>query len=141
MRIVHALLPIIGLASMACYRPLPELVVNNHLVYVEIVDSPGERAMGLSGRGALKPNRGMLFVFDQRPQPAWMLGMNFPLDLIWISRDWEVLEVVHGAPAAPPGVEPIRYKPPAGARYLLEITAGHAARFQIEPGASVELAR
>src|SRR3989344_3404700 len=46
-----------------------------------------EKTRGLSGRGGLGKNEGMLFLFDSLDRHAmWMKGMTFPIDILWIKN-------------------------------------------------------
>src|SRR6187397_2216267 len=52
-------------------------------IEVEVVSSQAELTKGLSGRQALPPNHGMLFMFDDDGyQPIWMKDMKFNLDIV-----------------------------------------------------------
>ncbi len=111
---------------------------------VELAITPEQRSQGLSGRDSLPPGTGMLFVFETEGNHIfWMKDMRFPLDLIWISAECVVVEVVADAPPPEPGQSTIdlpRYTPSDPARHVLEINAGEADRAGIGPGDSVEFA-
>jgi uncharacterized membrane protein (UPF0127 family) len=109
---------------------------------VEVVDTPGQRAQGLSGRPALKQGTGMLFVFDSEALHSfWMKEMQFPLDFVWVSGQCAVVDVTLGAPPPASG-QPLAdlpvYTPQAPVRYVLEINAGEVAAAGIAPGNSVK---
>ena len=111
---------------------------------VELAATPEQRSQGLSGRDSLSPGTGMLFIFETEGNYTfWMKDMRFPLDLIWISAECVLAEVVADAPPPEPGQSPNdlpRYTPSVPARYVLEINAGEAAAADIDPGDPVEFA-
>ncbi len=63
----------------------------NHILHVLVADSKEERIQGLSYREQI-PLDGMLFIFPSSKKYAfWMKGMSFPLDIIWINENGEVV--------------------------------------------------
>lgn len=55
-------------------------------IEVEVVETPEEKAQGLSGREKLCADCGMLFILDKSEKYSfWMKGMVFDLDFIWIN--------------------------------------------------------
>ncbi len=109
-----------------------------------VVDTPGLRARGLSGRDALAPSSAMWFDMGRAaPATFWMLGMRFPIDIVWIDADLRVVHVTHEAPVPPEGASQTdlpRYTPgDVDVRYVLEINAGLARELGIEPGVRVTL--
>ena len=89
---------------------------------VEIVDTPGLRARGLSLREALSPNAGMLFVFSGSDKHGfWMKDMLFSIDIIWFDNEFVVVDVKENlSPESYPQV----FKPRVPARFALEINIG-----------------
>jgi uncharacterized membrane protein (UPF0127 family) len=89
---------------------------------VEVAASPKESERGLSGRSALAADSGMWFVL---PTPDWhgfwMQGMNFPIDLVWVSPARQVLGVITLQPCA--GEYCRIHTPPSPVAYVLEINA------------------
>jgi hypothetical protein len=83
----------------------------------EIPESTFGRARGLLGRSGLEPGGGMLI---DRAGSVHMFFMRFPIDVVFIDRDWKVVGVRHQ-------LRPWRV---AGARRsvaALELPAGAAA--------------
>ena len=111
---------------------------------VEVAATQEQRSQGLSGRDSLSSGTGMLFIFETDGNYTfWMKDMRFPLDLVWISAECLVAEVVANAPPPEPGQTPnelARYTPSVQARYVLEINAGEAKTAEIDPGDAVEFA-
>jgi uncharacterized membrane protein (UPF0127 family) len=102
-------------------------------VDVEVVQTPEARQLGLMHRKYLAPKAGMWFIFE-RPQQLtfWMRNTLLPLDMIFVTSDFQVLGVVENA-------TPLTDSPrsvPGNAQYVLEVNAGFARRNGIVAGAS-----
>jgi uncharacterized membrane protein (UPF0127 family) len=95
-----------------------------------VADRPHTRLRGLLGRGALSRQEGLLL----RPSPSihtWF--MRFPIDAVFLDADLRVIGVA-------PDLAPWRIAARRGARAVLELAAGEAARRRLEAGASLVLA-
>lgn len=114
---------------------VPQVSFGNVTFAVELATTAGERALGLSGRSSIGRNSGMLFIYEADATPGfWMRGMLFPLDIIWIDGQGEVVEVSSDLAPAPGGSQPLLYYPPGPIRYVLEVNAGLAEELRIGPG-------
>jgi len=124
--------------------PLAEepLSVDGITFNVEVASSMTEQARGLSYRPTLAANSGMLFVFGSGTiQTFWMQGMNFPLDMIWISGT-TVVGSSQNAPAPAPGTQIWNlkiYASPGNTDKVLEVPAGTVAKYNIKVGDSVTI--
>lgn len=105
-------------------------------VNAEIADDPQERAMGLMNRASLPAGQGMLFVFDDSaPRSFWMKDTLISLDIIFISADFEIVDITT--------MEPCKtlicssYVSNGSAQYVLEVNAGFADEHGIEKGNKV----
>ena len=68
-----------------------------------LAKTDSEKMKGLSGRGSLSSNTGMLFIFkDKDNYGFWMRDMKFPIDIIYIN-DNKVVDFVENAPAPTDG--------------------------------------
>jgi uncharacterized membrane protein (UPF0127 family) len=104
-------------------------------VAVVVADTDVEREQGLSGHVPLAENEGMLFLFDVPGRPAfWMKDMLFSLDIIWLSSDWKIVDIT---PNLTPDTYPASFAPLMDAQYVLEVSAGFAAREGVQIGQSV----
>jgi len=99
----------------------------------DVAQTQDERYKGLSGRSSLGEDEAMLFVFDTDKEWAMVMRkMNFPIDMIWLDVNKKVVHVVANAQ---PDAEPYEvYAPDVPARYVLEIPAGAAKKFDISVG-------
>ena len=91
-----------------------------------VMDTEAGRKQGLSGVASLQPSAGMLFVFDaDAPQSMWMKEMNFPLDMIWLDGNKQVVHIEQNVPK--PTADEISlptYQSSIPARYVIEVGAG-----------------
>ena len=117
------------------------ITINNKTVFVNLAQSPEEKAQGLSGKKSLKSNEGMLFVFDNKTYPAfWMKDMHFAIDIIWIS-DGQIVSINENVAPEPgkPLTKLSLYRPPVGIDYVLETKAGFCKENAIQVGNSIDL--
>jgi uncharacterized protein len=161
---IIVLLITISLLSISAYfifdKPKPASVLRNNKTYqtelrhdakiligsseisVQTAKTSEEKAKGLSGKKFLNEDEGMVFVFLNKTYPAfWMIDMNFPIDIIWISED----TIVHIDENVPPP-EPEQneknlplYRPPEAINYVLEVNAGFSQKNGIKVGDKVDL--
>ena len=80
----------------------------------------------------------MLFVFqEERQHTFWMKDMRFPLDMIWITAECTIADIIADVPNPPPdqknGVLPT-YSPSAPGTFVLELNAGVAAASGLQTG-------
>jgi uncharacterized membrane protein (UPF0127 family) len=69
--------------------------VGNHIIEIEIADTPEEWETGLSYRDTLPENHGMLFVFpDESRRAFWMRGCHFDIDLAYIKANGTISEII-----------------------------------------------
>ena len=118
-----------------------EVRIGRLVIEAELARTPEERTQGLSGRGSLPREAGMLFVFPQEHVASfWMRGMRFPLDFIWISGDRHVVDLTEDVPPPAPGTPDDAlpfYNPDAPVLYVLEVNAGVVQESGVRAGDSV----
>jgi uncharacterized membrane protein (UPF0127 family) len=89
-----------------------------------VADSPLARMRGLLGRRGLDQGEGLLL----RPAASvHTFFMRFPIDIVFLSRDNQVLKVAAGVP-------PWRTAGARGAKAVVELAAGEATRTGIRAG-------
>jgi uncharacterized protein len=102
------------------------------VIDVELARSEAERNRGLMWRRELKPDHGMLFLFESESVLSfWMHNTLIALDMLHLDENRVVVGVVANAPPQTDSPR-VTGKP---ARYLLEVSAGEAAAHAIGPGA------
>ena len=114
--------------------PVAPLTIGKHKVSAEIVVTPEQRAVGLMNRFSLKPDHGMLFVFE-RPEPLgfWMKNTFIALSIAFIAADGRIVNIEDMRPQSE---ETHWSKGPA--LYALEMRKGWFAERGIGPGATVD---
>lgn len=107
-------------------------------VEARIADTPTERYRGLSDAEDLPAGEGMLFVFPQADERAFVMReMDFALDIVFVGADRRV-NSIRSAPAPPPNASDLRrYR--GRAKWVLEVPRGWAARHGVEPGDRVRI--
>jgi hypothetical protein len=114
---------------------IKQVKIAGQVLNVDLAITPEAQAEGLSSRGTLDKNEGMLFVFPQPGRyPFWMKDMNFPLDIIWIGED---LKVVYIQKNALPESYPESFTPEKNAKYVLEVSEAFADKNNLKEGDSV----
>ena len=114
--------------------PGHDMSVENSLARfrIEVVSENADKQKGLSGRGSLPADEGMLFVLDpDNPSYFWMKGMNFPIDILFFDKDKRFLSA---GESLQPCIRCTLLKPPAHAAYALEINAGLVKKLGIRAG-------
>jgi uncharacterized protein len=89
-----------------------------------LAENPWTRFRGLLGRRTLPPGEGLLL----RPSNSvHTFFMRFPIDVVFLDGDLEVVAVA-------PAVRPWRVRAQRGARAVLELPAGEAAKSGLVSG-------
>lgn len=118
-----------------------EIQIKNFRLHAAVADSADERKIGLSKRDGLALDWGLLFIFDKKGlYSIWMKDMRFAIDIIWISEDKRIVDIVQNAAAEPSKKDKdlTIYTPRADAKYILEINAGLASLNNLQIGDVVE---
>ena len=101
---------------------------------VQIAFTKSERAKGLMYRKNLNANKGMLFFFPESQKVnIWMKNTYIPLDIIFISSDLLVANIIHNAKPLNTEVFESQKK----VKYVLEINSGLAKKYNIKKGNKV----
>ena len=86
-------------AAAADALPAIPLTINDHKLTAEVAATPEQRATGLMHRFSLRPDHGMVFVFDRaEPQSFWMMNTFIPLSIAFIAPDGRIINVDDMAP-------------------------------------------
>ena len=119
-------------ARAASIQPL-EIVTKTgvHVFSVEMATTEEEKTTGLMYRKELPEGKGMLFDFTPEQEVSmWMKNTYISLDMIFIRADGSILRIAENT-------EPLSTKiiPSRGlAKGVLEVIAGTAQRYGIQPG-------
>ncbi len=103
---------------------------------VRLAITETERAFGLMNTPSLQPYTGMLFLFpDTKPRSFWMKNTPISLDMLFFDGDGRLVNII---PNAVPQSLILRHSI-KGAKYVLEIGGGEAARLRLKVGAHLQL--
>ena len=93
-----------------------------------------QQSRGLMFVRELPETTGMLFVYDREgPRSMWMKNTFIPLDIAFMRADGSIINIAYST--EPQSLKSIPSFEPA--QYVLELNAGVAERFAIEPGSVV----
>ena len=107
-------------------------------IVVEIADTQQARERGLSGRPELGEGKGLFLIFDEPGiYRIWMKDMLFPLDIIWINADGQIISMKEYA--EPCTSECSTYAPESAAKYAVEVDAGFCDSHELKEGDSALL--
>lgn len=111
---------------------LTPIKIGKTMLLVDIADTKKSRELGLSGSKELEYSEGLLFVFD-KPQIGsfWMKDMNYPIDIIWINEQKQVIGVEKNVN---PDTFPKTFKSNSEILYVLETKAGFFENKKIQIG-------
>ena len=129
MRIVQSLiffpLLLIGLACQDTDEALPAQVrINGTTWTVELALTKESRYIGLSGRGELPPDKGMLFIYPQETELSFcMRGCEIPIDIVFLDRNLRVVNV-YEMQVEPDRAGRVAYKSHMPVQYALEVAGG-----------------
>jgi uncharacterized membrane protein (UPF0127 family) len=88
----------IGDTWQSIYKDTIRMTLGNMAVDVSVADTWPERIEGLSNTPYLPEHVVKLFVFDSPGLHSfWMKEMNYSIDIIWLSKEGEVVHIVEGA--------------------------------------------
>ena len=109
------------------------LRLDGHSYRISVMRTPAELVKGLSGTDSLPADQAMVFVFpDDNYQAMWMKDMKYPIDMIWLNSDKQVVYTVKNA--LPSGYPKTIYKPTTPSRYVIELPSGTIERTGIKNG-------
>ena len=113
--------------------------IRGHRIQVEVVEDEAMQALGLMFRTELAQDAGMLFVYPgERQLSFWMLNTKIPLDILYFDARLRLVTVIDSA--RPCRVERCPgYPATHPSMYVLEINAGLANQWGVEPGDELTL--
>jgi len=119
-------------AQAANVQPLEIVTKSGVQVFsVEMATTEEEKTTGLMYRKELPDGRGMLFDFSPAQEVSmWMKNTFIPLDMIFIRADGRILRIAENTEPQSTRIIPSR----GLAKGVLEVIAGTAKKYGIEPG-------
>jgi uncharacterized protein len=114
--------------------PTTTLTIGTQKLTAELATTPAQRETGLMNRFSLKPDYGMLFVFERaEPLAFWMRNTYVPLSIAFISEDGTILNIEDMQPQTDDS-----HWSKGFALYTLEMKKGWFAERGIVAGQSVK---
>jgi uncharacterized protein len=114
--------------------PTTTLTIGTHKAIAEVATTPDQRSVGLMNRFSLKPDHGMLFVFERtEPLGFWMKNTFVALSIAFIADDGRIINIEDMKPQTEN-----THTSKGPARYALEMRKGWFAERGIGPGAVVK---
>ena len=102
---VNAFFKIIGLCFLILFLSFfffyqsDSVCFENKCISVEVVSSHEDIMRGLKFRDTLNEGTGMLFLFEEpREIKFWMKDVNFPIDIIFINENYEIISIYSSVP-------------------------------------------
>ena len=140
MSAMRVLLVFCGLALAGCASGTGLWVeLGGQRYAIEIADDDAERARGLMFRDELAADHGMLFIHErQEPLAYWMKNTKIPLDILYFDDALKLVSQQRDVPPCSLGDRCPPYPSNAPARYVLELSAGEAARIGLKDGAELK---
>lgn len=140
---------ILFLISIIVYSQYQKIIARNSItiftaikpikIKVEFAKTSEEWQKGLMDRATLSENSGMFFIFpDEKTRGFWMKDTFIPLDVIFISSKGKINEITTLFPCQETEICQ-SYDSKAPARYVLEINAGQAEKWNISTGDIIEI--
>ena len=119
-------------AQAASIQPLEIVTKSGVQVFsVEMATTEEEKTTGLMYRKELQDGKGMLFDFSPEQQVSmWMKNTYISLDMIFIRADGRILRIAENTEPLSTQIIPSR----GLAKGVLEVIAGTAKKYGIEPG-------
>ncbi len=116
-------------------KPQDQVCFEEACYAVEIVSTTKEQSTGLMNHETLPEDQGMLFDFVQQKKHAiWMLNMDFPIDIIWLDKNKQVVYIEENAQPCSEVTNCTLYSPDETSKYILEINAGQTSAINLRVG-------
>ena len=132
--VVVSLLLIIVITTLLIFnnsQPKTEVHFGASVFNVRVASDSISREKGLSMVENLRPNEGLLMIFQRDDTwGIWMKNMKIPIDIVWLNSDKRVVSIM--TDASPNLSTSKTFYPDSPARYVLEISAGTVRRSGIK---------
>ncbi len=127
---------IIFLFLFSCSHQSYVVFESGKQVSVELAETSEQQSNGLMFRTSLDENSGMLFIFkEQAERTFWMKNTLIPLDIIFINKDLEIVNIFDAIPCEK---EPCALYSSQG-KYVLEVNQNFSIKNKIKIGQKVRL--
>lgn len=135
-KIILVALAIIAGAALLWWKMSDDqatLKLSGSSYHMTVLREQAELQKGLSGTDKLPEGRAMVFVFPNDGKwGIWMKDMKYPIDIVWLNSDREVVHTVRNA--QPSSYPKTIFKPDVDSRYVIELPSGTIERTGITKG-------
>jgi uncharacterized membrane protein (UPF0127 family) len=105
------------------------LRLDGHSYHFTVMRTDAELQKGLSGTPSLPAGQAMVFAFaNDGPQVMWMKDMKYPIDMIWLNDDKQVVHTVKNIqPSTYNSADPTKsqkFQSDTPAHYVIELPSG-----------------
>lgn len=122
----------------ACTSPHYSVFIGGQTISVELAQTAEERERGLMFRESLCETCGMLFLFeDEGYRHFWMKNTLIPLDMIFISTNFVIVDILEAEPCLNDPCQ--TYASKEKARYVLEVNKGFSKHYGVEKGDRIKI--
>lgn len=137
MNFKHLICILITIMTLSCRADnVIELQLGRNILKTEVVYKPEDRQKGLMNRKDLKPDHGMIFVFEKEMKVSfWMKNTSIPLSIAYINKKGEILELYDLKPYSLESVPSRR----SSIIYALEVNRNYFLENNIEVGDYIDL--
>jgi uncharacterized membrane protein (UPF0127 family) len=112
----------------------------NKKIKVYMADSAKKQMIGLMYRDKLYDNEAMLFLpMRYARHSIWMLNMRFSIDIFWLSKSGEVVDMYENAKPCKSVFGCKSYLPKYSSFYVLEMNSGSARRLGLKLGSQISI--
>lgn len=99
------------------------LKLHGQRYHISVMRTDEELQKGLSGTDSLPSGQAMVFAFaNDAKWGIWMKDMKYPIDIVWLDSDRQVVHLVENAP--PSSYPSTTFTPPVNSRYVIELPSG-----------------
>jgi uncharacterized protein len=117
---------------------IPLTLPNGAVIQVELAQTRKEHALGLMGRSNLPPDRGMLFVFEQKDlHYFWMKNTFIALDMIWMDSEKRIVFIQENITPCKKDPCPA-YGSSIKSLYVLEVNTGIVKKHGLKTGMTLQ---
>jgi uncharacterized membrane protein (UPF0127 family) len=104
-------------------------------IEIQIANTEFDRELGLMYRKSMEENQGMLFIFPaESVQSFWMRNTYIPLDMIFVNSNKRIITIHKDTKT----LSDQTYRSTAPAKYVIEVNAGFADKYNIKDGDEVK---
>lgn len=135
---IIVIITVIAIINFFLSKPSLETInidIGNQSFSLEIAKTLAQKSGGLSKRKTLCDTCGMIFVYQKEwIYPFWMKDTLVPLDIIWVNKDYIVVDIIQGKPN-----DLKILKPKDISQYIIELNANMAQNLNLKIGDKIKI--